>query len=174
MSTYLHHFFVYIYFQELSVYESTYVNNTYTPKFRCLKTIVNVSTSHFHIYIYIHILSVNISTYVYHEHTPKFLCFKTRYPKVQRNNYLSTYLYYTLKKLTFEIIYLSYCRNILKILVFFWWYYIFPFFLFLMISTYQRLSTVYIVKNSVWKQYTKYGSFPPFLPPAYTPGPGSL
>ena len=26
-----------------------------------------------------------------------------------------------------------------------------------MISTYQRLSTVYIVKNSVWKQYTKYG-----------------
>ena len=26
-----------------------------------------------------------------------------------------------------------------------------------MISTYQRLSTVYIVKNSVWKQCTKYG-----------------
>ena len=115
---------------------------------------------HIFIYIYIHILSVNISTYVYHEHTPKFLCFKTRYPKVQRNNYLSTYLYHTLKKLTFEIIYLSYCQNILKILVFFWWYYIFPFFLFFMISTYQRLSTVYIVKNSVWKQYTKYAPHP--------------
>ena len=154
MSTYLHHFFVYIYFQELSVYESTYVNNTYTPKFRCLKTIVNVSTSHFHIYIYIHILSVNISTYVYHEHTPKFLCFKTRYPKVQRNNYLSTYLYYTLKKLTFEIIYLSYCRNILKILVFFWWYYIFPFFFIsydIYISTF--INSIYSQKFSLETVY---------------------
>ena len=60
MSTYLHHFFVYIYFQELSVYESTYVNNAYTPKFWCLKTIVNVSMSHFHIYIYI---------FTYYQHT---------------------------------------------------------------------------------------------------------
>ena len=123
---------------------------------------------HIFIYIYIHILSVNISTYVYHEHTPKFLCFKTRYPKVQRNNYLSTYLYYTLKKLTFEIIYLSYCRNILKILVFFWWYNIFQFFLFLMTSTYHRISTIHIVKNSVWKQYTKYGVISP------TPGVNQL
>ena len=117
---------------------------------------------HIFIYIYIHILSVNISTYVYDEHTPKFLCFKTRYPKVQRNNYLSTYLYYTLKKLTFEIIYLSYCRNILKILVFFWWYYIFPFFFIsydIYISTF--INSIYSQKFSLETVYKVWAAAPP-------------
>ena len=82
------------------------------------------------------------------------VCQQLIYPKVQRDNYLSTYLYYTLKKLTFEIIYLSYCRNILKILVFFWWYYIFPFFFIsydIYISTF--INSIYSQKFSLETVY---------------------
>ena len=148
MSTHLHHFFIYIYFQELSVYESTYVNNAYTPKFRCLKTIVNVSTSHFHKYIFSHTICQHIN-----------VCLRWTYPKISMfqntNNcqriyvtfsyiyiftyYLSTYQrmstmnipqnFYVLKRVS------KYLRHIFLYII-----NIYP-------STYQHMSTTHKPRN---------------------------
>ena len=61
MSTYLRHIFIYIYIHILSVNISTYVYDEHTPKFRCFKTRVNVSTSHFRIYIFSRTISLRIN-----------------------------------------------------------------------------------------------------------------
>merc|ERR1711873_355078 len=45
----------------MGIYMSTYVNNTYTPKFRPLKTLDNVSTSLFRIYIFSRTISLRIN-----------------------------------------------------------------------------------------------------------------
>merc|ERR1711873_168151 len=110
----------------MGIYMSTYVNNTYTPKFRPLKTLVNVSISLFRIYIFSRTISLQINVCQQRIY-PAILMFKNNCQRIYVTfsyiyiftYYLSTYLYYTLKKLTFEIIYISYCQNILKILVFF-------------------------------------------------------
>ena len=146
MSTYLHHFFVYIYFQELSVYESTYVNNAYTPKFRPLKTLVNVSTSLFRIYIFSRTISLRIN-----------VCQQRIYPEISmfKNNCQRIYV-------TFSYIYIfTYYQHTINIFTsHFSYIYIFhnyqSFLTFLFFTCYIRLFACYLFNCYIHVIYILY------------------
>ena len=123
-----------------------YVNNTYTPKFRPLKTLVNVSTSLFRIYIFSRTISLRIN-----------VCQQRIYPEISmfKNNcqriyvtfsyiyiftyYLSTYQRMSTMNIPQNFDVLKRVSTYLR--------HIFIYIINIDPSTYQRMSTTHVPQN---------------------------
>ena len=123
-----------------------YVNNTYTPKFRPLKTFVNVSTSIFRIYIFSRTISLRINVCQQRIY-PEISMFKDNCQRIYVTfSYIYIFTYYLSTYQRMSTMNIPQNFDVLK-RVSTYLRHIFIYIINIDPSTYQRMSTTHIPQN---------------------------